>query len=95
MQWLIEMKSKVLGIQRKSMYCEANGSMCSQYNWNEIKILWIENRFMCGLYEWCNWYKILYNNIWKKFYEWLTYRANVNTFSRTSQMLLRLTLDDN
>ena len=47
----VVMKSKVPRVERKSRYCEANESMSSQYDWNEIKVLWIEMKS-----NYCDWY---------------------------------------
>jgi len=48
---MISMKSKVPRVERKLRYCEANESMLSQYDCNEIKVLRIEMKS-----NYCDWY---------------------------------------
>jgi len=48
---MIGLKSRVSRVERKSRYCEANEYMSSQYDWNEIKVMWIEIKS-----NYCDWY---------------------------------------
>ena len=42
---MTEMKSKYSELKGNRGSMIANGPMCSQYDWNEIKVLWMEMKY--------------------------------------------------